>query len=78
VKEVGIREVRQRLSALLEIIKSGGEITVTDRGRPVARLVPAVESGRKAFPDLSHFRSEMPILTPALSETVAEDRADRF
>ncbi len=78
MKEAGIREVRQNLSALLEIVKGGKEIVVTDRGRPVARLVPALPSRAKAFPDLSAFRKKMPRLMPPLSETLGEDRADRF
>jgi prevent-host-death family protein len=78
MKHVGIREVRQNLSALLEAVKRGREIVVTDRGRPVARLVPAGRPGAKAFPDLSAFRAKMPCLTPPLSQTLGEDRDDRI
>lgn len=35
-----ISEAKARLSALLERVKSGEEVTITDRGRPVARIVP--------------------------------------
>lgn len=38
--EVGIRELRDHLSRYLEQVRNGEEITVTDRGRAVARLVP--------------------------------------
>jgi prevent-host-death family protein len=78
MKQVGIREVRQNLSALLDIVKRGREIVVTDRGRPVARLVPPRAPRGTPFPDLSGFRSRMPKLIPPLSETLGEDRADRF
>ncbi|MDQ2908893.1 MAG: type II toxin-antitoxin system prevent-host-death family antitoxin [Candidatus Eremiobacteraeota bacterium] len=78
MKQVGIREVRQNLSALLEVVKRGREIVVTDRGRPVARLVPAGQARAKAFPDLSSFRARMPRLIPPLSETLGEDRSDRL
>jgi prevent-host-death family protein len=37
---VGIRDLRDNLSRHLEKVKDGGEITVTDHGRPVARIVP--------------------------------------
>ncbi len=40
--EVGIRELRDHLSAWLDAVSLGREITVTDRGRPVARIVPVV------------------------------------
>jgi prevent-host-death family protein len=37
---VGVRELRQNLSVHLERIKAGEALTVTDRGHPVAMLVP--------------------------------------
>lgn len=37
---VGIRELRQQASALLHRVARGEVISVTDRGRPVARIVP--------------------------------------
>lgn len=38
---VGIREARINLSKLIKDVRSGMEIIITDRGAPVARLVPA-------------------------------------
>jgi prevent-host-death family protein len=38
--EVGVRELKARLSAYLAAVQQGKEVIVTDRGRPVARLVP--------------------------------------
>ncbi len=38
--EAGVRELRDHLSRYLELVKAGEELTVTDRGRPIARLVP--------------------------------------
>ena len=78
MRRVGIREVRQKLSSLIEDVKKGREILITDRGRVVARLVPPHRTSAKPFPDLSGFRRRMPILTPPLSETIAEGRGDRF
>ncbi|MDQ6775417.1 MAG: type II toxin-antitoxin system prevent-host-death family antitoxin [Actinomycetota bacterium] len=37
---VGIRELRQRASELLRRVESGESIEITDRGRPVAVLMP--------------------------------------
>ena len=36
--EVGVRELRQNLSVYLDRVKAGEELTVTERGVPVARL----------------------------------------
>jgi prevent-host-death family protein len=38
--EVGIRELRDHLSKYLEAVQAGNDIVVTDRGRPIARVVP--------------------------------------
>ncbi|HSM51401.1 MAG TPA: type II toxin-antitoxin system prevent-host-death family antitoxin [Thermoanaerobaculia bacterium] len=35
-----ISEAKNRLSALLDEVREGASITITDRGRPVARLEP--------------------------------------
>lgn len=40
MRAAGIREARQSLSALLEDVRQGHEIVITDRGRPVATLSP--------------------------------------
>lgn len=36
--EVGVRELRSRLSYWLDQARSGQPVIVTDRGRPIARL----------------------------------------
>jgi prevent-host-death family protein len=38
--DVGIKELRDRLSKYLDRVRDGGTITVTDHGRPIARIVP--------------------------------------
>ncbi len=37
---IGVRELRDGLSRHLAAVRAGEEITVTDHGKPVARLVP--------------------------------------
>jgi prevent-host-death family protein len=44
MSRVGVRELKNRLSRYLKRVQSGEEITVTERGRSVARIVPAVSS----------------------------------
>jgi prevent-host-death family protein len=45
VDSVGIRELRDGLSRYLAQVRAGRTVTVTDHGRPVARIVPVEESG---------------------------------
>lgn len=35
---VGVRELKNQLSSFLDRVKAGEEITVTEHGRPIARL----------------------------------------
>ena len=39
--ETGIRELRENLRAYLERVKNGDTVLVTERGKPVARIVRA-------------------------------------
>lgn len=40
--EAGIRELRDHLSQYLDRVRAGEELTVTDRGTAIARLLPMV------------------------------------
>jgi prevent-host-death family protein len=40
--QVGIAELKARLSEYLARVQAGEELIVADRGKPVARIVPAV------------------------------------
>ncbi len=44
-KRVGIRELREDLSRIVRRVQRGEVIDVTDRGQPIARLVPAGSVG---------------------------------
>lgn len=40
MKTASISEAKNRLSAYLDLARAGESVTITDRGTPVARLVP--------------------------------------
>jgi len=44
VKRASISEAKNKLSALIDQVKNGETIVITDRGRPVARLEPVAGS----------------------------------
>ncbi|HEX9270212.1 MAG TPA: type II toxin-antitoxin system prevent-host-death family antitoxin [Candidatus Limnocylindria bacterium] len=46
MKSIGVRELRQQASRYLREVERGYAIEVTDRGRPVARLVPVPRAGQ--------------------------------
>lgn len=41
---VGIRELKVRLSSYLRQIKGGATLVITERGKPIGRIVPASPS----------------------------------
>ena len=50
---VGVRELKNRLSEYLRMVRRGEEILVTDRGEPVAELrQPSTASQTSAYPEL--------------------------
>jgi prevent-host-death family protein len=88
LKQVGIRELKQNASAVIRRAAAGETIEVTDRGRPVARIVPLryesvldqmIAEGRAtpAKGDLLDLEPLPPIPgKPLLSEILAEMRRD--
>ena len=73
---VGIRELRQRASALLRQVEAGESIEVTDRGRPVALLVPAPAGSPlerlRAGGEVEAARGDINDLPPPLAPRCAE------
>jgi prevent-host-death family protein len=89
MRAIGIRELRQHASRYLRQVEAGETIEVTDRGRPVARLVPVangeglealgangrLEPARADLLDLGPPLDGAPG-EPAPSEALARARAD--
>ena len=46
MRSIGIRELRQQASKYLRRVEQGETMEVTDRGRPVALLVPVPRASR--------------------------------
>ena len=88
--KVGIRELRQNLSVYLRRIHLGERFEVTDRGRPVALLVPLlrqasplerlVAEGRAVPPARDLLSIPPPSGEPSneVSEALVADREDRL
>ena len=45
---VGAFEAKTKLSELLDLVERGGEVTITRRGAPVAKLVPIAHGDEQA------------------------------
>ena len=75
MRTADVRKARKDLSNLLDEVRKRREVVITERGRPVARLVP-VQPGRP-FPDLKNVRLKARGIHLPLSQAVLEDREDR-
>jgi prevent-host-death family protein len=53
----GVSELKARLSDYLDKVKAGAEVLITDRGRPVARLVP-IRRAKDMRPALSKMEKQ--------------------
>lgn len=85
--DVGIRALKQNASEVVARAAAGEVITVTDRGRPVARLTPLngdpleqlVSDGRARPARRRPADLPSPKPSPSLSEALAESRnAERY
>jgi antitoxin (DNA-binding transcriptional repressor) of toxin-antitoxin stability system len=57
MRKMSIREARTILGRVDELVGKEGEIVLTNRGRPLARVLPMPRSG--GFPDHSALRRKM-------------------
>lgn len=64
MRKAGVGEARQNLSVLLQFVAQGHEILITDRGRPVARLVAPLPLSPEPFEDRVALRRKMPSFDP--------------
>ncbi len=44
---VSIRELKSRLSHFLRLTREGSSLIITDRGTPIGRIVPMVQTGKR-------------------------------
>ena len=77
--EVGVFEAKNRLTALLDEIEKGGEVLITRRGKPVARLVapgPGFdrEKARRAAAGLKECSRGLTLGDLKLKDLIAEGR----
>jgi prevent-host-death family protein len=85
MKSVKIAELKDRLSEHLRAVEQGDEVIVTDRNRPIARIVPLAGRGGGAAlaPAQAPFSTIRGRTWPAAGwrvpseELLAEERGDR-
>jgi len=76
MKTASVGEIQKNFSRVLKEIKTGEEIAVTRRGKPVAKIIALGPKKEIDWPDFYHEAIESKG-KPA-SEIVIEGREDRF
>ena len=76
--EIGSYEAKTKLPELLRKVKEGHSFTITNRGEPVAELIPAREAASKrrkeAVERLREFMRESPVYGVNIKELIEEGR----
>ena len=85
MKRVKIAELKDHLSRHLREVEHGGEVEVTDRDRPIARIVPVARSGpslvllppKRPFPSVRSKRHPPARWAVGSSDLLLEERQQR-
>ena len=79
MQTVSVAEAKARLSEILARIQGGGEVVITRRGHPVARL-SAVRSPRKPidFDTLDSLRSRQTVARTSSTQLVRRMRDEKY
>jgi prevent-host-death family protein len=78
-RAVTVRDAKAHLSALLEWVASGHELTITSNGQPKAKLVSAsVARPRKVFEGMGDYLMKQPLHGgPGADEIIRAERESR-
>ncbi len=75
MRKLSTRQMRAELPRLEELLAAEGEVVLTRRGKPIARLRPIAEGG--ARPSHARLRRRMAPLARGSEVLVREDRDGR-
>lgn len=82
MKNLNVREVRQELAHLEELLAQEGELVITRRGKPVARVLPfepqaAAAAAPRRVPSMKWLRDQMRYQETPAAVLIREDRDAR-
>ena len=94
IRRIGARQLRHELSSILNRVRAGETIEITDRGVPAARLVPLAEraslmsrliadgavtpAARAAYPLPAPIRPRRPSMTSDAALEILRDESPRL
>jgi len=75
MKNLRIREIRKELAQLDDLVAREGEVVVTRRGQPIARLLPL--RSKQPMPSHADLRASMPHLRRGSDKHIRIGRDER-
>ena len=75
MKELNIREMRANIGRLGELVAEEGELVISRRGQPIARVLPMAQ--HRHLPDHADLRQRMPLLQTPSAELIRAEREER-
>jgi antitoxin (DNA-binding transcriptional repressor) of toxin-antitoxin stability system len=75
MKRLTVRQARQALTHLDELLAEAGELTITRRDEPIARVLPV--RPRRRIPSHRTLRLQMARMSQSSQRLVREDRDER-
>jgi antitoxin (DNA-binding transcriptional repressor) of toxin-antitoxin stability system len=76
MKNLSIRELRQRLGELPTVLQEEGEVVVTRRDQPIARILPLTGTATQR-PSHADLRARLRRQPASSEETIRRDRDER-
>ena len=75
MKELSVREMRASIGRLDELVEEAGELIISRRGRPIARVLPV--TGTRQRPDHAELRQRTATLTTSSADLIRAERDER-
>ena len=75
MKELNVREMRANIGRLDELLEEAGELIISRRGQPIARVLPV--SRQRQRPDHADLRRRTALLTTPSADLIRAERDER-
>jgi antitoxin (DNA-binding transcriptional repressor) of toxin-antitoxin stability system len=75
MKELNVREMRASIGQLDKLVEEAGEIIVSRRGSPIARILPI--AGQRRRPDHADLRARTQRLSTTSAALIRAERDER-
>lgn len=75
MKELNVREMRANIGRLDELVEEAGELVISRRGQPIARVLPV--SRHRPRPDHADLRQRMAKLSTPSAVLIRAERDER-